>query len=188
LQCIQFVLESGRVSELGGTDGLRTYSANNLYEYAQMRGPNDIFGISQGSLSLFGISKQTSNLYWLLCGCGRGSVKASPKQAAGECASRRDAPPSTASMPRIRKSCEYGLGIPPPKSNQCRRLAHQPALRERSRTIDYSRGYFVGRGHKDKVAVITGAANGIGQAFARRLAEDGVHVAVADIRPMADRP
>lgn len=39
----------------------------------------------------------------------------------------------------------------------------------------------MGKGHKDKVAVITGAANGIGQAFARRLAEDGVHVAIADI-------
>jgi NAD(P)-dependent dehydrogenase (short-subunit alcohol dehydrogenase family) len=39
----------------------------------------------------------------------------------------------------------------------------------------------VGKGHKDKVAIITGAANGIGQAFAQRLAEDGVHVAIADM-------
>ena len=36
-------------------------------------------------------------------------------------------------------------------------------------------------GHRDKVAVITGGANGIGQAFARRLAEDGVHIVVADL-------
>jgi NAD(P)-dependent dehydrogenase (short-subunit alcohol dehydrogenase family) len=36
------------------------------------------------------------------------------------------------------------------------------------------------KGHQDKVAVITGAANGIGQAFAQRLAEDGVHIAVVD--------
>jgi NAD(P)-dependent dehydrogenase (short-subunit alcohol dehydrogenase family) len=39
----------------------------------------------------------------------------------------------------------------------------------------------MGKGHKDKVAVITGAANGIGQAFAGRLAEDGVHIVIADI-------
>jgi NAD(P)-dependent dehydrogenase (short-subunit alcohol dehydrogenase family) len=39
----------------------------------------------------------------------------------------------------------------------------------------------VGKGHKDKVAVITGAANGIGQAFAKRLAEDGVDIAIADM-------
>ena len=37
------------------------------------------------------------------------------------------------------------------------------------------------RGHRDRVAVITGAANGIGQAFAKRLADDGVHIAVADM-------
>jgi NAD(P)-dependent dehydrogenase (short-subunit alcohol dehydrogenase family) len=39
----------------------------------------------------------------------------------------------------------------------------------------------MGKGHKDKVAVVTGASNGIGQAFAKRLAEDGVHIAIADI-------
>jgi NAD(P)-dependent dehydrogenase (short-subunit alcohol dehydrogenase family) len=37
------------------------------------------------------------------------------------------------------------------------------------------------KGHKDKIAVITGGANGIGQAFAQRLAQDGVHVAVVDL-------
>jgi (S)-1-phenylethanol dehydrogenase len=41
----------------------------------------------------------------------------------------------------------------------------------------------MGRGHKDKVAVITGAAGGIGQAFALRLAEDGVKIAVVDRLP-----
>lgn len=37
------------------------------------------------------------------------------------------------------------------------------------------------KGHSDKVAVITGAANGIGQSFAKRLAEDDVHIVIADI-------
>jgi NAD(P)-dependent dehydrogenase (short-subunit alcohol dehydrogenase family) len=39
------------------------------------------------------------------------------------------------------------------------------------------------RGHQDKVALITGAASGIGQAFAQRLAQDGVHIAIADRQP-----
>jgi 3-oxoacyl-[acyl-carrier protein] reductase len=34
---------------------------------------------------------------------------------------------------------------------------------------------------KDKVAIITGAAHGIGKAYARRFAEEGAHIVVADI-------
>jgi NAD(P)-dependent dehydrogenase (short-subunit alcohol dehydrogenase family) len=41
-------------------------------------------------------------------------------------------------------------------------------------------------GQKDRVAVVTGAASGIGQACARRLAEDGAHVAIADVQPADD--
>jgi NAD(P)-dependent dehydrogenase (short-subunit alcohol dehydrogenase family) len=42
------------------------------------------------------------------------------------------------------------------------------------------------RGHEDKVAVITGAGGGIGQAFAKRLAEEGVHIAIADLADGSD--
>lgn len=42
------------------------------------------------------------------------------------------------------------------------------------------------KGHQGKVAVITGAANGIGQAFAKRLAEDGVDIAVIDLADGAE--
>jgi len=37
------------------------------------------------------------------------------------------------------------------------------------------------KSHQDKVAVISGAANGIGQAFAQRLAQDGAHIVIADM-------
>jgi NAD(P)-dependent dehydrogenase (short-subunit alcohol dehydrogenase family) len=40
--------------------------------------------------------------------------------------------------------------------------------------------------HHDKVAVISGAARGIGQAFAHRLAHDGAHIVIADVLPATD--
>jgi (S)-1-phenylethanol dehydrogenase len=42
------------------------------------------------------------------------------------------------------------------------------------------------KSHHGKVAVISGAASGIGQAFAQRLAQDGAHIVIADILPATD--
>lgn len=41
----------------------------------------------------------------------------------------------------------------------------------------------MGKGHQDKVAVITGAASGLGEAFAMRLTDDGVNVVTVDLKP-----
>jgi NAD(P)-dependent dehydrogenase (short-subunit alcohol dehydrogenase family) len=38
------------------------------------------------------------------------------------------------------------------------------------------------KSHHDKIAVISGAASGIGQAYAQRLAEDGAHIVIADVQ------
>ncbi|MBF6568945.1 MAG: 3-oxoacyl-ACP reductase FabG [Candidatus Binataceae bacterium] len=41
----------------------------------------------------------------------------------------------------------------------------------------------MGKGHQGKVAVITGAASGLGEAFAMRLAEDGTQIVAVDLKP-----
>ena len=42
------------------------------------------------------------------------------------------------------------------------------------------------KSHYDKIAVISGGANGIGQAFAQRLAQDGAHIVIADVASGSD--
>jgi NAD(P)-dependent dehydrogenase (short-subunit alcohol dehydrogenase family) len=45
---------------------------------------------------------------------------------------------------------------------------------------------FMGKGHQDKIALVTGGAVGLGQAFAQRLAQDGAHIVIADIQNAGD--
>src|SRR3974390_1523522 len=44
------------------------------------------------------------------------------------------------------------------------------------------------KSHHDKIAVVSGGANGIGQAFAQRLSQDGAPIFISDIAPGSDTP
>src|SRR5215471_16458296 len=65
------------------------------------------------------------------------------------------------------------------EQEKCRSSHHSPLATHHSPFG----GISMAKGHQGKIAVVTGGANGIGQAFARRLAEEGVDVAIADLAP-----
>ena len=44
----------------------------------------------------------------------------------------------------------------------------------------------MGKGHQDRIALVTGGAVGLGQAFAQRLAQDGAHIVIADVQNAGD--
>jgi (S)-1-phenylethanol dehydrogenase len=56
----------------------------------------------------------------------------------------------------------------------------------RQRTQAFQANKAMAQSHHDKVAVISGAARGIGQAFAQRLARDGAHIVIVDLLPATD--